>query len=138
MLFLLPDNRTPTSVASAIVGMAPGQPGWFSHFLTSLGNQFSTTGTQTAWVLAAVSVVIGLGPLVARRPGWILGAGALFAGALWIAGQGLVGNLFTGPVTDPNTGRARRRSRRRPTPASRTRSASGSPGSTWPTRPTWS
>ena len=72
VLFVFPDNRTPTSVSSAIVGMAPGQPGWFSHFLTSLGNQFSTTGTQTAWVLAAVSLVIGLGPLLARRPGWFL------------------------------------------------------------------
>ena len=104
VLFLLPDNRTRTSVTSAIVGMASGQPGWYSHFLTSLGNLFSTTGTQTAWILAAVSVVIGLGPLFARRPGWFLGAGALFAFLLWIAGQGLVGNLFTGSDTDPNTG----------------------------------
>ena len=104
VLFLLPDNRTRTSVTSAIVGMASGQPGWYSHFLTSLGNLFSTTGTQTAWILAATSVVIGLGPLFARRPGWCLGAGALFAFLLWIAGQGLVGNLFTGSTTDPNTG----------------------------------
>ena len=96
VLFLLPDNRTRTSVTSAIVGMATGQPGWYSHFLTSLGNLFSTTGTQTAWILAAVSVVIGLGPLFARRPGWFLGAAALFAFLLWIAGQGLVGN--TGPA----------------------------------------
>jgi len=104
VLFVFPDNRTRTSVSSAIVGMAPWQPGWFSHFLTSLGNQFSTTGTQTAWVLAAVSLVIGLGPLLARRPGWFLLGGALFSLLLWIAGQGLVGNIFTTPVTDPNTG----------------------------------
>lgn len=104
VLFLLPANRTQTSVTSAIVGMAPGQPGWYAHFLTSLGNLFSSTGTETAWVLAIVSVVIGLGPLFARRAEWFLGAGALFAFLLWIAGQGLVGNLFTGPVTDPNTG----------------------------------
>ncbi len=104
VLFLLPDNRTRTSVSSAIVGMASGQPGWYSHFLTSLGNLFSTTGTQTAWILAALSVAVGLGPLFARRPGWFLGAGALFALLLWIAGQGLVGNLFTGSDTDPNTG----------------------------------
>jgi len=104
VLFLLPDNRTPTSVRSAIVGMAPGQPGWFSHFLTSLGNQFSSNGTQTAWVLAAVAVVVGIGPLLARRPGWFLLAGAVFSALLWVAGQGLVGNIFTTPVTDPNTG----------------------------------
>jgi hypothetical protein len=104
VLFLLPDNRTRTSVTSAIVGMASGQPGWYSHFLTSLGNLFSTTGTQTAWILALVSVVVGLGPLVARRPGWFLVAGSLFAFLLWISGQGLIGNVFTGPTTDPNTG----------------------------------
>ena len=31
-------------------------------FLTHLANLFSTSGTETAWILAAVSVVIGLGP----------------------------------------------------------------------------
>ena len=96
VLFLLPDNRTRTSVTSAIIGMTSGQPGWYSHFLTNLGNLFSTTGTQTAWILALVSVVIGLGPLVVRRPGWFLGAGSLFAFLLWISGQGLIGNVFTG------------------------------------------
>ena len=104
VLFLLPDNRTTTSVQSAIVGMAASVPGWYAHFLTNLGNLFSTTGTQTAWILAVIAVVIGLGPLVARRPGWFLGAGALFALLMWIAGQGLVGNVFSGSDTDPNTG----------------------------------
>src|ERR1700722_1193087 len=104
VLFLLPANRTTTSVQSAIVGMTDGTPGWYASFLTHLGNLFSTTGTQTAWILAAVSVAIGLGPLVARRPGWFLAAGALFAFLMWIAGQGLVGDVFTGSDTDPNTG----------------------------------
>ena len=79
-------------------------PGWYAHFLTSLANLFSTTGTQTAWILAAVSVTIGLGPLVARRPGWFLAAGALLSLLMWFAGQGLVGNVFSGSDTDPNTG----------------------------------
>ncbi len=104
VLFLLPANRTTTSVQSAIVGMAAGVPGWYAHFLTNLGHLFSTTGTQTAWLLAAVSVAIGLGPLVARRPGWFLGAGALFSFLMWVAGQGLIGNVFSGSDTDPNTG----------------------------------
>ncbi|HEY6472566.1 MAG TPA: hypothetical protein VIY26_06715 [Acidimicrobiales bacterium] len=104
VLFLLPDNRTTTSVQSAIVGMAQGQPGWYARFLTDLGNLFSTSGTQTAWVLAIVAVIIGAGPLIARRPGIFLALGALFAFLLWISGQGLVGNLFTGNDTDPNTG----------------------------------
>jgi hypothetical protein len=104
VLFLLPANRTRTSLQSAISGMADGAPGWYAHFLTSLGNLFSTTGTQTAWILAAICVVIGLGPLVARRPGWFLAAGALLAFLMWIAGQGLVGEVFSGSDTDPNTG----------------------------------
>ncbi len=104
VLFLLPDNRTTTSVQSAIVGMADGSPSWYASFLTHLGNLFSTSGTETAWILAAVSVVIGLGPLVARRPGWFLAAGALVAFLFWIAAQGLVGDVFTGSDTDPNTG----------------------------------
>ena len=104
VLFVLPDNRTTTSVQSAIVGMADGQPSWYSSFLTHLGNLFSTSGTETAWILAIVSVVIGLGPLVARRPGWFLAAGAVVSFLWWIAGQGLVGNVFSGSDTDPNTG----------------------------------
>ncbi len=104
VLFLLPANRTATSIQSAIVGMSNSTPGWYGIFLTHLGNLFSTSGTQTAWVLAAVSVTIGLGPLVARRPGWFLAAGALVASLMWLAGQGLAGNVFNGPVTDPNTG----------------------------------
>ena len=71
--------------------MAEVMPGWYAHFLTSVANLFSTIGTQTAWILAAVSVAIGLGPLVARRPGWFLAAGALLSFLMWIVAQGLVG-----------------------------------------------
>jgi hypothetical protein len=104
VLFLLPDNRTRTSVSSAIVGMVPGQPGWFAHFLTDVGHWFSSSGTQTSWILAVGSVVIGLGPLVARRPQGYLFAGALLAVVLWVTGQGLLGNILIGSGTDPNTG----------------------------------
>ncbi len=104
VLFLLPHNRTPTSISSAIVGMAPGQPGWFAHFLNSFGNAFSSTGTEGAWVLAAVALVIGFGPLLSRRPGIFLAAGALLSVVMWVAGQGLLGNILTGSGTDPNTG----------------------------------
>src|SRR6202167_5082293 len=104
VLFLLPANRTRTSIQSAVAGMTNGVPGWYAHFLTSVANLFSTNGTQTAWTLAAVSVAIGLGPLVARRPGWFLAAGVLLSFLMWIAGQGLVGNVFSGSDTAPTTG----------------------------------
>jgi hypothetical protein len=103
VLFVLPDNRTQSSISSAITGMAPVSPHWYSHFLVTTGNHFGSVGTQTAWVLAAVSVVIGAGPLVVRRPGPFLAAGGLLSALLWITGQGLLGGIFTGTGTDPNT-----------------------------------
>jgi hypothetical protein len=104
VLFLLPANRTPTSVASAIVGMAPGTPNFYAHFLTNVGSHFNSTGLETAWVLAIASLVIGLGPLLTRRPSGFLFAGGLLAAALWITGQGWLGGIFSGSGTDPNTG----------------------------------
>ncbi len=104
VLFLLPNNRTSTSVHSAIAGMVPSQPGWYGHFLNSFSNQFASTGTQWAWVLAALSLVVGLTPLVVRRAGPWLFAGAVFAFVMWMAAQGLFGNVFSGSDTDPNTG----------------------------------
>ncbi len=104
VLFLLPDNRTQSSVGSAITGMAPGNPSWYTHFLDSTGHHFGSVGTETAWVLAVVSLIIGLGPLVARRPGVFLAAGGILSLFFWITGQGLLGATLTGHGTDPNTG----------------------------------
>jgi hypothetical protein len=103
VLFLLPDNRTQTSVSSAIVGMAPGEPHTYSRFLSTFGNHFGSVGTQTTWVLAIISLIIGFAPLLARRPAPFLLAGGLFSLFFWITGQGL-GGIFTGSGTDPNTG----------------------------------
>jgi len=104
LLFVFPANRTQTSISSAITGMAPGTPEWYSHFLTSFGHAFSSVGTQSAWVLAIVSLVIGLGPLVVRRPGIFLASGGLLSALMWITGQGFLGNVLSGSGTDPNTG----------------------------------
>ncbi len=104
LLFLFPANRTQTSISSAITGMAPGSPEWYSHFLTSFGNAFSSIGTQSAWVLAIVSLIIGLGPLLAWRPGIFLLAGGFLSALMWITGQGFLGGVLSGSGTDPNTG----------------------------------
>ena len=103
VLFLLPNNRTPTSVSSAIVGMSPGEPSTYSRFLNSFGGHFGTGGVWTTWLLAIGSLVIGFGPLLFRRPTPFLAAGGLLAAFFWISGQGL-GGIFTGSGTDPNTG----------------------------------
>jgi hypothetical protein len=104
VLFVMPNNRTPTSIASAISGMAPGNPSWYAHFLNSVANRFASSGTQVAWVLAIASVLIGLGPLLARRPTPYLVAGGALSVAFWVTGQGLLGGILTGNGTDPNTG----------------------------------
>ena len=105
VLFLLPANRTHTSIQSAIAGMADGAPGWYAHFLTSLANLFSDHGD-------ADGVDPGRhlrGPSGSDRSWPAAPAGSwpraqLLSFLMWIAGQGLVGNVFTGSGTDPNTG----------------------------------
>ena len=103
VLFLLPDNRTATSVSSAIAGMSSGEPSGYSHFLNSFGNQFGHGGIGTTWLLAIASLIVGFGPLLVRRPSPYLFFGGLLAGFFWVSGQGL-GGIFTGSGTDPNTG----------------------------------
>jgi hypothetical protein len=103
ILFLLPDNRTPTSVSSAITGMSTGEPSAYSHFLNTFGNHFGSGGVATTWLLAIGSLVVGFGPLVFRRPTAFLAAGGLLAAFFWVSGQGL-GGIFTGSGTDPNSG----------------------------------
>jgi len=103
VLFLLPNNRTSTSVSSAITGMSSGEPSAYSHFLNSFGNQFGSGGVWSTWLLAIASLVVGFGPLLFRRPTPFLAVGGLLSAFFWISGQGL-GGIFTGSGTDPNTG----------------------------------
>ena len=56
-----------------------------------------------AAVLATVSVIIGLGPLLSRRAGIYIGLGIALALLYWVTGQGL-GELLTFGGTDPNNG----------------------------------
>ncbi|HUC03777.1 MAG TPA: hypothetical protein VL961_00165 [Acidimicrobiales bacterium] len=104
VLFVLPENRTPTSVASAVIGMEPGSPGWFSHLLNDIGSAFGSKGVESAWILAVLALVIGLGPLCSRRIWPFLLVGGVTAFAMWVSGQGLLGDILTGSGTDPNTG----------------------------------
>jgi hypothetical protein len=104
VLFLVPQNRTQTSLSSAITGMASGNPSWYDHVLHSTGSSVSSIGIGGAWVLATLSLVIGFGPLLSRRPGIFLAAGALLSLIMWVLAQGFVGGIFSGTGTDPNAG----------------------------------
>ena len=56
-----------------------------------------------AVLLAATSLIIGLGPLVSNRPQLFIGLGIALALGYWVTGQGL-GELLTFGGTDPNNG----------------------------------
>jgi hypothetical protein len=99
--WLLPVNRAADAVSRSVAAMSDGNPGWYAHFLTSTAHQFAGDGTQTAWILAALSLLIGLGPLCTARPLPFLLAGSVLSIAFWITGMAL-GGILTGHGTDPN------------------------------------
>jgi hypothetical protein len=103
VLFLFPANRAANSVSSAITGMAGGEPSWYARALTDVGNGFGSAGATQTWVLALLSVVIALGPLLVRCYEPFLAAGAVLSLLFWLTAQGL-GGVLTGSGTDPNTG----------------------------------
>ena len=103
MLFLLPVNRVATSVSGSIIGMGPGEPPWYASLLNHVGNWFGSAGVTQTWLLAVLSVVIGVGPLLFRRVEPFLAVGFVVSILFWLTGQGL-GGIVTGSGTDPNTG----------------------------------
>jgi hypothetical protein len=102
VLWLFPANRASTSVHDAISNAASGQPGWYAHFLNTIAPHFAHSGAEWAWVLALLSLVIGLGPLFTSRSTPFFLAGSVVALAFWITGMA-VGSIMTGMGTDPQT-----------------------------------
>ncbi len=107
VLWLLPANTARGAVGRQISSMATGEPSWLSHLLGSAGRLFASTTTANAISLAAVSLIIGLGPLVSRRAAPYLFAGGALSLLFWVFGQAF-GGILTGPIsgtaTDPNAG----------------------------------
>ena len=102
ILWLLPANRAAGAFSSSIESMTAHQPHWYASFLTTFAHHFTGIGPQTAWILAIVSLVIGIGPIVISRPTAFLAAGALLVLAFWVTGMAF-GTILTGTGTDPNT-----------------------------------
>ena len=100
-LWLFPANRSSGAVRSMVASMASGQPTWYAHFLTSVANALPSSGSGLAWTLALVSLVVGLGPVISRRPLPFLVLGALVQLVFWTTGMAL-GGMLTGLGTDPN------------------------------------
>jgi hypothetical protein len=103
LIWMFPFNRTGNSIANQMADTANGEPGWYAHLLNSFGHAFVGAGIWVAVILAAVSLVIALGPLVSNRPQVYIGLGIGLALAYWVTGQGL-GELLTGGGTDPSNG----------------------------------
>lgn len=103
VLWLLPANRASGAVSARIVAASANAPAWLAHLDQSMARSLSGGGTGLAVGLAVVSVAIGIGPLLVRRPTAFLVAGVAVALDFWLLGQSL-GGLTTGTATDPNTG----------------------------------
>jgi hypothetical protein len=103
VLQFLPQNRSSSWLSDSLSGMADGQPGWYGHFLRSLGHAFTGAGTPAAVVLATLFISIGVGPFVTRRPDVFIGLGMGVAALFWITGQAM-GGIMTGMATDPSVG----------------------------------
>jgi hypothetical protein len=103
LIWMFPFNRTGNAIANQMASTANGEPGWYAHLLTSFGHAFVGAGIWVAVILAALSLVIALGPLVSNRPQLYIGLGIGLALAYWVTGQGL-GELLTGGGTDPSNG----------------------------------
>jgi uncharacterized membrane protein YgcG len=103
VLWMFPANRVANRVTTQMADTASGEPDWYAHFLRSFGHAFTGAGIWMAVIFAALSLLIGLGPLVSRRGSVFIGLGIGLALLYWITGQG-VGELLTGMGTDPSNG----------------------------------
>ncbi|MGP0029716.1 MAG: hypothetical protein ACLPVF_04335 [Acidimicrobiales bacterium] len=102
-LWLLPANRAEGAIGSQIAGAGAGEPAWYAHLLTALAANIGPHATFISWELALASLVIGLGPLLCRRPTAFLVIGMALELAYWVTGMSL-GAVMTGSGTDPNAG----------------------------------
>jgi hypothetical protein len=103
ILWLLPVNRAGGGISGAISGATAGEPGWLAHLQLSVAHAVGNGGGSLAVACAALSFVIGLGPMVSRHTSVFLVAGAALALDYWVFGEAF-GQPFSGIATDPNSG----------------------------------
>lgn len=102
VLAVLPATRAPRALATMIVGMSAGQPGWLDGLDHRVAAFLGHHGPSGSVVLAAVLAIVAAGiylPRPAIRAALVLAIAA--AAALWLT-QGL-GGLLTASATDPDT-----------------------------------
>jgi hypothetical protein len=103
LLWLLPASSNSGALSSALRDAASGEPGWLAHVQLSVAHSLGGGGGSVALVAAALSFVVGVGPILFRRYGIFLIAGVALALDFWVLGEAF-GQVFTGIATDPDTG----------------------------------
>jgi hypothetical protein len=102
-LWLLPANDAPDSLQHALRSAAGSSPVWLAHFQMWVAGVLHGDGLTVSMTLAALSVVIGIGPLISRHVTAFLIGGAALSIDYWVLGQSF-GGITTGLATDPNAG----------------------------------
>jgi len=101
VLWLFPANRASGSISSALTTAASGEPSWMARYETSIAHALPQTGSALPWLLALVSLLIAVAPLVTRRPRPFLLLGVGVEALYWVTGMAF-GGMLTGMGTDPN------------------------------------
>jgi hypothetical protein len=101
-LLLLPGNRSPSAMSSAIAANASGQAQWVKDLVGALVQLTAHRGTEVSLGFAVMCLAIAVGPWVRalERPALVA---AVILGLTWWVAQGF-GGIFTGQGTDPNSG----------------------------------
>jgi hypothetical protein len=102
-LWLVNVNRASGATHEMIKGMAEASPHWLATFQNSIGNHTQGHGETVAFLLAIVSVMVGLGAWTRLR--WpALAVGIVVSLVYWVVGQSLGGPFWVGSATDVNGG----------------------------------
>jgi hypothetical protein len=99
---LLPANRAPHGIVSAVAGSSPGEPAWVKGILGDLVSSPLRDGTEASLVLAGLCGLLAVGIWLPRTQKATLLAAGLF-GVLCALCQAF-GGVFTGSGTDPGSG----------------------------------
>jgi hypothetical protein len=103
-LNLQPANLGPTSVRSAVSGVAGDQPAWIAALVNGFGRLSTHDGFALTMAGAVLMALVGVGIFLPARWTRVTIVGALLTSAfIWLLGEAL-GALFGGHATDVNSG----------------------------------
>jgi hypothetical protein len=102
-LLLLPSNRAAGALSDQVTDAASGEPHWLTAADRHASVLLGTRVTSPELILAAVFAVIAVGIFIPAMSAPVVVLAVITSAAIWLFGEAL-GGMFTGQVTDPNTG----------------------------------